>query len=673
MVINCNCLDLLRTLPDNSIDSIVTDPPYGLGKEPDALQMLRDWMELGHHNVKGRGFMGKEWDAFVPQPVIWAECLRVLKPGGHLLAFAGTRTQDLMALGLRIAGFEIRDVIAWVYGCLSEDSEVLTKDGWVRYHKAIHSEIMAYDVQNDVYQWEKPSRWNEYRVESDTAYRIQSDNTDQIVSRGHRCLVERDGMLTFVSADELTSVEIMPTLHDNFLGLQEARAEVLHSGMQRLLQGSGLEEVGYDRLSEIQLETTPESSNRQEKPSVEGRINLFQTQREVRESVDQICEVSATAHSDGAQGRLCNGTQAAGGLGDWQTPDSDRVCTSCEPRRNGQPFGESNAVCNQCGPQALRARASYNTTVATVTVIEYTGLIWCPTVSTGAFVARRNGKVFITGNSGFPKSMDVSKAIDNAAGAEQGYHEHDSDDPVTPAAQQWQGWGTALKPAMEPITVARKPLAGTVADTVTKYGTGAINIDGCRVATDDKLQAGAGGLLSNVRDGKEYPQNNGFEQSPLGRWPANLIQDGAADDLLGHAARFFYCPKASKADRNYGCDSLPEATAAEMVDRAEGSDGMNSPRAGAGRTSGARNTHPTVKPIELMRYLCRLVTSPGGTVLDPFSGSGTTGVAAVWEGFNFIGAEMEEKSAEIANARIMFALLDPDRYIDGLDNKKGAD
>lgn len=112
-----NNLDLLRAMPDDSVDSIVTDPPYGLGKEPDALAMLRDWMEHGHHDVKSKkGFMGKEWDNFVPQPAQWKECLRVLKPGGHVLAFAGTRTQDLMALGLRIAGFEIRDLVAWVYG-----------------------------------------------------------------------------------------------------------------------------------------------------------------------------------------------------------------------------------------------------------------------------------------------------------------------------------------------------------------------------------------------------------------------------------------------------------------------------------------------------------------------------------------------------------------------------
>lgn len=476
MVINCNCLDLLRTLPDNSIDSIVTDPPYGLGKEPDALQMLRDWMESGHHDVKGRGFMGKEWDAFVPQPVIWAECLRVLKPGGHLLAFAGTRTQDLMALGLRIAGFEIRDVIAWVYGSGFPKSMNVSK---------------AIDA----------------REEADT-------RMDLLPDEQKFC----QWMRTDSGLDVATVARVL----------------------------------GSDRF-------------------VTGKVEIVNTATRDKPRMGRRAMVSTAAAWEKLRGYMI------------ETPPDWVEKLVKEPP---QPRGET---------------------------------------------------------------------------------------PGDEGANEWQGWGTALKPAMEPITVARKPLAGTVADTVTKYGTGAINIDGCRVEGRERTEYG---LQNSKRSaGNTYGQPSGpadFD-STAGRWPANLIQDGAADDLLGHAARFFYCPKASKSDRNYGCDSLPEATAAEMVDRTEGSDGMNSPRAGAGRTSGARNTHPTVKPIALMRYLCRLVTPPGGTVLDPFSGSGTTGVAAVWEGFNFIGAEMEEKSAEIANARIMFALLDPDRYIDGLDNKKGAD
>ena len=194
--------------------------------------------------------------------------------------------------------------------------------------------------------------------------------------------------------------------------------------------------------------------------------------------------------------------------------------------------------------------------------------------------------------------------------------------PATNAARQWAGWGTALKPALEPITVARRPLAGTVAETVLAYGTGAIHVQAARCVG--------------------------------GRWPANLIHDGGPDvaDLLGDAARFFYCAKASRTDREAGCAGLPQRTAAETVERAEGSAGLDSPRAGAGRTSGARNHHPTVKPTDLMRYLCRLVTRPGGVVLDPFMGSGSTGRGAVLEGFAFVGIEREADYLTIAQARI---------------------
>jgi len=366
-----DCLDVLRTLPDASVDAVVTDPPYGLS------------------------FMGKRWDYDVPAVEVWAECLRVLKPGGHLLAFAGTRTQHRMAVRIEDAGFEIRDLIAWVYG------------------------------------------------------------------------------------------------------------------------------------------------------------------------------------------------------------------------------------------------------------------------------------------SGFPKSLDVSKAIDKAAGAErevvcenpnhravsgvgyEGVYQGGNTGaaaitaPATDAARQWAGWGTALKPALEPITVARKPLAGTVAETVLAYGTGALNIDGCRVRTDDGLGRPYGGE-NKVYGAYSMERGTRTGDALTGRWPANLIHDGGPDvtDLLGEAARFFYCAKASRADRDAGCEDLPQRTAAETVERAEGSAGLDSPRAGAGRTSGARNHHPTVKPTELMRYLCRLVTPPGGVVLDPFLGSGSTGRGAVLEGFRCVGIERDAEYVAVALARI---------------------
>jgi site-specific DNA-methyltransferase (adenine-specific) len=242
--------------------------------------------------------------------------------------------------------------------------------------------------------------------------------------------------------------------------------------------------------------------------------------------------------------------------------------------------------------------------------------------------------------SGFPKSLDVSKAIDKAAGAERkvvGTKKHHAgnihnarygqatateyiySDPATPEAKQWEGWGTALKPALEPITVARKPLIGTVAENVLQHGTGAINVDGCRVGTDGgtKHNDGEKGTTKNCYGNGLFVEF-GKPVIGLGRWPANFIHDGSeqATDLLGASARFFYCAKASKRDRDEG------------------------------------NHHPTVKPTDLMRYLCRLVTPPDGTVLDPFMGSGSTGKAAVLEGFSFIGIEREAEYVTIAQARI---------------------
>lgn len=357
-----DCLDILRTLPENSVDSIVTDPPYGLK------------------------FMGRRWDYDVPSVEVWAECLRVLKPGGHLLAFAGARTQHRMCTRIEDAGFEIRDMIAWVYG------------------------------------------------------------------------------------------------------------------------------------------------------------------------------------------------------------------------------------------------------------------------------------------SGFPKSHNGP----------------------------WGG--TALKPALEPITMARKPLEGTVAANVLAYGTGALNIDGCRIGTN------AGWSYPNGRGGsgwhgRESLASNLDEpmEATAGRWPANLIHDGSEEvleafphtgptpgsyetshrdttaysgswperivrkghkDAGGSAARFFYCAKASKRDRDDGLEVFDAEPAASAY--GEGLNTATKVRTAEQAANGVsrdlrRNTHPTVKPTDLMRYLCRLVTPPGGTVLDPYMGSGSTGKAAVLEGFGFIGIEREAEYAVIAEARIAHA------------------
>lgn len=410
-----NCLTELANIPDASIDSIVTDPPYGLSNTDPAHVMaaLSRWF-AGERDYlpPGKGFMGNAWDAFVPPPAVWDECMRVLKPGGHLLCFAGSRTVDLMGLSIRLAGFEIRDGIQWLYGSGFPKSQNVAK--------AITGTQMGYGANSG-------------------AIRRATMGDDYTASgvRGNR-----DGV---------------------------------------------------------------------------------------------------THRSD-------------------------------------------------------------------------TGM----------------------------KDRDLT---------------------LTPEAEQWEGWGTALKPGHEPIVVARKPLIGTVASNVLQHGTGALNIDGCRVGRPegDRTDYGLDKHLPHANTttslGK-FAEVTPYIPSEGGRWPANVVMDEATAAELdqqsgtlvsgswdgrrngtkttdtynsfqggqekprvgdsGGASRFFYCAKAGKGER-------------PVVDGV---------------------AHPTVKPLALMRWLCSLVTPPGGTVLDPFAGSGTTIEAALLEGFQCQAIENDEKFIPLIKARI---------------------
>lgn len=449
-----NNIELLKQIPDNSVDAVVTDPPYGLGKEPDALAMLRDWMTEGHHDVKGRGgFMGKEWDAFVPQPRQWREIYRVLKPGGHVLAFAGTRTQDLMALGLRLAGFEIRDLVAWVYG-----------SGFPK----------SLDVSKAIDQR------------------------------------ERGAMV---------------------------REKLMHFAKVRGVDGAWLEAHGVASASSFKDWT------------VGGHVPSEKNWLLVKGALDI-------------------------------TPDE-------EAKFEREVVGQDTKARSTSGASAL------------------------PTM-----------------------------------GGETVYQSWDITAPATDAAKQWQGWGTALKPALEPITLARKPLEGTVAENVLKWHTGAINVDESRVNTGPvEIHARTTNITSANSMSGVSTGSTGTGKFKEGRWPANLIHDGGekVTELLNDAARFFYCAKVSTSERNEGLDSLP--------DKEWKNDGAAVPQRDDRPFKPSKNNHPTVKPISLMRYLCRLITPHGGVVLDPWMGSGSTGKAAKLEGFDFIGMEMDKGYFDIACAR----------------------
>ena len=294
-------------------------------------------------------------------------------------------------------------------------------------------------------------------------------------------------------------------------------------------------------------------------------------------------------------------------------------------------------------------------------------------------------------SSGFPKSHNISASIDKMYGhpnrgraipTASSYQACDIDqdnkltsnpvgpyEPKTDEAKQWQGWGTALKPSQEFIAMARKPLDGTVANNVLTWGTGGINIDATRVPMSDedyeKLSSGVerirekGGTMGNSwKNSSDLSGANPV--NPAGRWPANFIHDGSQEvlelfpDVKGSAARFFYVPKASKKDKEEGLDDFEERTQAATFGDIGPMEG-NPRKPNTGHVQKIRNHHPTVKPTELMKYLCRLVTQPGGIVLDPFMGSGSTGKAAILEGFRFIGCELDEEYLAIAEARIKHA------------------
>jgi DNA modification methylase len=440
-----DCLDVLRTMADNSIDAIVTDPPYGLS------------------------FMGKRWDYDVPDEDIWRECLRVLKPGGHLLAFAGTRTQHRMAVRIEDAGFEIRDMIAWVYGSGFPKSLDVSK---------------AIDRQRDdteqVYQ---VTAW--IRSARDAAGKSNRDIDDAFGFAG--------------MAGHWTSTKSQP-------------AVPTLDQIPKLLDVLGLS-----------LDDVPD---------------------EIRELIWTL-----------------NGNKGQPGAAWFEREVVGSVTKGSSPLANNH-----NGRWND---------------------------------------GQEDGTFNITA-------------------------------PATAAAKEWAGWGTALKPALEPITVARKPIVGTVANNVLTWGTGGVNVDGSRIP----CESGQGRWPANlIHDGSEevvglFPQTNsggfcGTTQQPTNGQSKGKERQRTREDRLpdsGSAARFFYCAKASKADR------------------------------------GDANHHPTVKPTDLMRYLCRLVTPPNGTILDPFMGSGSTGKAAIMEGFRFIGIEREAEYLEIARARIDHVTKEPNLW-----------
>lgn len=451
IVLHGDSLEILKDLPDNSVDAVVTDPPYGLA------------------------FMGKKWDYDVPLKELWAQVLRVLKPGGHLLSFGGTRTYHRMVVQIEDAGFEIRDQVMWIYGSGFPKS--------LNVQKALEKE-----------------------------YECQYSKNVSVVER----------------LSKHTRLEL----------LEETTGSVLGSVLIPL-------EGALEKLMVI------------------GKA-------------DDSSEATATFLLESTESTNLN----------TATLLNAALADSLNPTR----------------------RFITLTKLSTITGLKICSLL--------------------------PKlSM-----LDNTCGI-----------------------GTALKPANEPIVLARKPLEKglTVAENVLKWGVGAINVDASRIATSDNLNGGAYSKTDRENPFfKKLDANVGDFTQPQGRWPANVLFDEEAASVLDEqsgtlksgASRFFYVAKASKRERNAGLEGVsPTRSQGARPNSADASgkfpDHDHRERGG--------NNHPTVKPVKLMEYLIRMVTPPGGVVLDPFLGSGTTGVAAKRLNFGFIGIEREAEYVEIAEKRIL--------------------
>lgn len=876
-----DCLEWARSQPDNSFDSCVTDPPAGVAFMGKAWDTFAIKARGGFKNGTGTpaGFAaGVKIDinpaaknAFIAFLIPrFAEALRILKPGGYALVWALPRTSHWTGWALEEAGFIVKDCVTHLFGCLSEDTEILTDKGWVQYHKCDTSNLaLCYNVESDYYEWQPIKEVFIYDYK-DTAYHVKSDSTDQIISRNHRAIVERDGRKTFQFAEALQRQENVPVLENlqdllksipmpkshpgppkqllqrlrakshersqqgpriktlsDLPGLQKrVQAEKQNSFEQSQvlqLQMSGYcasTDQGYDsisgkgpgRLDRQKPSILQNQHGRGQQPSMERRGN-FQTDTWELQG-GKVCSVSGGISSDGPYRQLRNGTSFTSSKSNRPSITTLRSSASHRPQPGQQQTGKPDVISLQPGTQEIRRKitSQTSTTLATVTPIYYEGKVWCIQVPFGAFVARRNGKIFVTGNSGYPKNYNIAKGIEQIlTGGHAGnttfhklpgingeenlgklgfnktnfahghqpaiYTAHGSLEleATTDEAKAWEGFGTALKPASEHWWLVQKPLEpGGYARNVLKWGVGGLNIKACSVGSEEIEQRMRGVSTQTNSLGGSWNATNPGEKTGKtrqGRWPPNLllshtlfcthtgskeigkgsekklnrsrggwVLDGSSQEFTANApdnygletvevwdcapgcpvreinlqsgvtnssktltpkkrmannkiygaglhgdtnpdntyedsggasrffpnfsydederALFYYLAKPSKAEKAAGLDGFELS---EKVFNGQSTRPSTTIKPGSVEdkfsTSPTANSHPTVKGQKLCSWLLKLITPPGGRSFDLFAGSGSTGIAAVKEGFDWVGVELDPTYFKIAKARIEFAKL----------------
>jgi DNA modification methylase len=601
-------------LRDESVDSIVTDPPYELG------------------------FMGKKWDSSgVAYSVdVWAEALRVLKPGGHLLAFGGSRTYHRLACAIEDAGFEIRDQIQWVYGSGFPKSLDVSK----AIDKAAGAEREVVGRKGGRYEYgftpesAAPLGSNAPRpnaaVNMGLAANITAPATDAARQWSGWGTALKPAVEPLVFARKpFTDGDLIDTIGSKINTLEARLWSLLSASVAE--KNFGLSRNEYDAACAFARWSAEEKSNIQ--AASLGRMDMSQF-----ESVLFSCLSIASS---------------------WRSTWAALF-----------PMASKSTI--ETGTDKITDLKTLNSSLSTVTP---QSIIEAATAPGGLIVNASPAVRYFSGEM-LRLSGILSLSAQGSATGNPPIFSPDAD----------------AKPYSRPIVVARKPLIGTVAANVQAHGTGAINVDGCRVEGTPRTTHASGNIRTKT-DGPTMREGFGIGErpAPAARWPANVIHDGSEEVVRlfpnvngatsrtdtvskgmfhggdagtvypdsGSAARFFYCAKASKEDRDWGLSGGGRRIGEKGNGLARTCDVCGASTIDGcsceGRTYSnplRKNHHPTVKPVDLMRYLCRLVTPPGGVVLDPFAGSGSTLRGAFLEGFKPIGIELDAEYCRIARGRM---------------------
>lgn len=736
----------LRRLIDEGVrvHSVVTDPPYGLvsvqkrfGKEGSAA--ARTEGNDGSFARLSGGFMGARWDGtgIERDPEFWRLIYDILLPGGYVFAFSGSRTGHWQACAMETAGFIMHPMHGWVFGCMDTATECLTRRGWLRYTDLLPTdEVLQWNSETDLLSWVVPQHIHEYDFDGQMV-QIKNRHTHQVLTPNHRVYakIRRHSRHAKPVAYEVIESRFVDSRPGNwqvnlpmasFLeGSQNFDVELAYLVGWWLTDAwahkdanavcfSQSKSATLAKLRDALSKWNPSEYVKKAKKATHADEHMFYLSGPLadllrRDFPERKLTWDMLDWSIEARRALYEGLMDGDGSRK-ETQHAEAFWSKDQDRRDVF-LALALSIGVRCYEDPVKGVVYVNQKTRTTQVqnkqradrLPYKGKVWCLTVPTGAFVVRRSGRPFITGNSGFPKAHAADKAIDKTLGVKRmipGADQHRDGSwikdngreyqpgsyvPGSPEAAQWEGWayGTqAQKPALEPIYLGQKPFSEkTGAANLLKHGVGAVNIDGCRVPSE------TGGRplreVAALRDDVEYNgislsgRADGSLQSSKavgitdqGRHPANLILDGSPEVVAmfphgksgtGAVKRKSSSDQEGNTGSAYGAESRAEGT--PMISYGdEGSAARFFHQFGpdtdplfyhpkAGKQDRAGSKHPTVKPIALMQYLMRHITPPGGTVLDPFAGSGTTAEAAQREGFDCILMEAEPEYVEFLEQR----------------------